>query len=322
MPPQGQSPLAGVAYRGETSLLRFAPLPADELIDGLVDRFEASSREDRARLRSALTKSDFYKLLAYARRAVVRGLRSGDVRVASRGLVAVAVADYDRVDRRDLAWQAGLLSYAIGRISGDVAGPFQAAAALIEGEGETAALLARMAGEPVASLRQWGFREIRTLDGIGLIEDMGQPYQPAADLLAIAVTVTGAVHGDRWQLNDPVTGTNLPPVWLGAGNPDHVGPAIASITGCVTVRGALPGQEWRQHLLIFVAETGSSQAARTIAEAAGPGSGSSFAAVSAAAGPLCVVMIARSLVEGTPSIETQASLERFRPVLAGALSVR
>ena len=238
-------------------------------------------------------------------------------------MVALAVADYDRVDWRDLAWQAGLLSYAIGGISGDITGIFQEAAAL--GEGEPAALLTRMAREPAASLSQLGFREIRTADGIGLIEDGGEPYQPASDLLTLAAAVAGAMHGDRWALSDPVTGTALPPVWLGAWDPEHVEPALRSITGCVTLRGTLATRKspgiGAQHMLIFLTKTGNSQAARTIAQAAGPGNGTWFSAVSAAVGTLCAVLIARSVVQGTPSVETKASLERFRPVLTEALGI-
>lgn len=321
--PHGPSRLAGVAYRGELSLLRFTAVPADEFIDGFVDRFAASTREDRARQRSALTMDDFYTLLTYARRAVVRALRSRDDRVARRGLVALAVVDYGRIDWRDLAWQAGLLSYAIGTISGDVSGPFQTAAAL--GEGETAALLTGMASEPAASLSQWGFREIRTAAGIGLIEDEGKPYQPTSDLLAVAAAVAGAIRGDRWQLSDPVTGAELPAVWLGAGDLEHVEPAMRSVTGCMTLRGSMVTQEspaaGSQRMLIFLAETGNAHAARIIARAAGPGGRSWFAAVSAAVGTLCAVMIARSVVQGVPSVETQATLERFRRVLADALAI-
>jgi len=150
---RGPSPLAGVAYQRNLSLLRFTAAPADEIIDGFVDRFAASGQEDRARQRSALTTDDFYTLLTYARRAVVRALRSRDDGVARRGLVALAAVDSSRVDWRDLAWQAGLLSYAIGTISGNVSGLFRSAGSL--GEGETATLLTRMAREPAASLSQW-----------------------------------------------------------------------------------------------------------------------------------------------------------------------
>ena len=92
--PHGPSPLAGVAYEpaaGELSLLHFARTPKDELIDGFVDRFAASSGEVRAQQRSSLTMGDFYTVLNYARRAVVRALRSDDGEVARRGVVALAV---------------------------------------------------------------------------------------------------------------------------------------------------------------------------------------------------------------------------------------
>lgn len=47
----------------------------------------------------------------------------------------------------------------------------------------------------------------------------------------------------------------------------------------------------------------------------------SSAAVGVAAGTLYAVLIARSFVQGTPGVETTASLERFRPVLADAPAV-
>jgi hypothetical protein len=91
------------------------------------------------------------------------------------------------------------------------------------------------------------------------------------------------------------------------------------------LRGTLVTQEspaaGSQHMLIFLAETDNSDAARIIAQAARPASGSWLAAVSAAAGTLCAVMIARSAVQGITSVETQASLERFRQVLADALAI-
>jgi hypothetical protein len=74
-------------------------------------------------------------------------------------------------------------------------------------------------------------------------------------------------------------------------------------------------------MLVFLAETEVSGAAGVIAAAAGPGTGSSFAALGVAAGTRCAVLIARSVVQGTPSVETLSSLERFRRVLADALTI-
>jgi hypothetical protein len=324
--PHGPSPLAGVAYQpraGELSLLHFADTPKDALIDEFVDRFAASSGEDRAQQRSSLTMDDFYTVLNYARRAVVRALRSNDGEVARRGVVALAVIDQNRIDWRDLAWQAGLLSYAIHRISGNVTEAFETAASLADGE--TATFLSSLAHRPVDSLGEWRFTEIQTAAGIGLIEDEGEPYRPRSDLVGLAETIRACMEGGTWQLSEPAIGSDLPTVWLSAGTPADLEPAVQSIMGCVTLRGTLASQKSpgarAQHMLVFLAETEDPHAARVIAAAAGPGTGSSFAALGVAARTLCAVVIARSFVQGTASFETQASLERFRPVLVDALAI-
>ena len=73
-------------------------------------------------------------------------------------------------------------------------------------------------------------------------------------------------------------------------------------------------------MLIFVAETATPEAAQLLVAAAGPGSGSSFAALGVAVGRLCAVLVSRSFVHGTPSFETQASLQRFRSALLAGLA--
>lgn len=320
--PRGPSPLAGVAYEPNLSLLHFTQVPADEVLDEFVARFAASGEEDRARLRADLPQGDLYTVLSYAQRSAVRALRSGDGEVARRGVAALAAVDIDRVDWRDLAWKAGLLSYALGKITGDAAGAFQAAASLAEGS--TAAFLTRQAGQPQASLSDWGFREIRTSDGVGLIEQEGAPYRPVSDLARLAEAVKAGMDDSSWQLSGPVIGSDLPAVWLRAGKPRKVANALGSLTGCARLRGTFadrnrPGAG-AQHMAIFLAETVKPAAAGIIAKSAGPGPDGSFTAVSAAAGTLCAVLIARSWIKGTPAIETQASLERFRPVLVDALA--
>ena len=95
--------------------------------------------------------------------------------------------------------------------------------------------------------------------------------------------------------------------------------------GCVTLRGTLASEKSpdarAQHILVFLAETEDFHAASIIAAAAGPGTGSSFAALGVAARTVCAVVIARSFVQGTSSFETHASLERFRPILVDALTI-
>jgi hypothetical protein len=324
--PRPRSPLAGVAYDPagrELSLLHFASTATDEIIDEFVDRFAAASGGERALQRSSLTMGDFYTVLSYARRAAVRALRSNDAEVARRGVAALSVVDENRIDWRDLAWQAGILSYALHRISSSATDAFETAASLADGD--TAALLSGFSNQPVESLGSWGFREIQLSDGIGLIEDEGEPYRPRSDLVALAEAVAVGLAGDIWQLSEPATGSDLPAIWLSGRPPEDLEPAIRSVTGCVTLRGSLRDPQVAgaraQYMLVFLAETEDSGAAGVIAAAAGPGTGSSFAALGVAAGTRCAVLIARSVVEGTPSVETLSSLERFRRVLADTLTI-
>jgi hypothetical protein len=322
-----RSPLAGIGYdpvRGELSLLHFTAAPQDNVIDDFVDSFAAAGPDERAQLRSRLTMDDFYTVLAYARRAAVRALRSGDDQVARRAVVALSVVDLDRIDWRDLARPVGILQYATGRIGADPADAFEQATALAAGG--TATFLGSVARRQVASLSGWGYREIQTREGVGLIEDDGTPYQPQSDLVGLARSVVAALDDGSWRLGEPAVGSDLPAVWLRGGLPEDLEPAIQSIAACVKLHGrltdqALPGAP-AQYMLVFLAETSDPHAARLIADAAGPGSGSSFAALGIAAGSLCAVVIARSVVQGTPSVETRASLERFRQPLAAALTAQ
>jgi hypothetical protein len=96
-----------------------------------------------------------------------------------------------------------------------VADAFAAAASLASGE--TATFLSSVAGRPPASLRSWGFREIQTADGIGLIEDDGKRYRPKTNLIGLAEAVVADLAGDIWHLDEPVIGSRPPAVWLRAG---------------------------------------------------------------------------------------------------------
>ncbi|HET7015450.1 MAG TPA: hypothetical protein VFI65_16150 [Streptosporangiaceae bacterium] len=328
--PREPNPLAGISYDlppEELGLLHFRLTRPDEQLDQFAERFASGTADQRARLRSILTIDDFYTLLFYARRAVVRALRSRDVQVAARAVSVLAAVDTDRVDGRDLIWQAGLLAYAVRQVGGEVIEVFEKAASLACDQ--TAEVLREVAGRPPGRLRQWGFREVQTADGIGLIEDDGSRFKARADLVAIAERIAAQIAASpagRWQLSEPVIGAQLQPVWLrAAGYPEpepELDQAFKEITGCVLVRGGVEAAGSAleaQHLLMYLAETKTVEAAEIIARAAGPGSGTWFAGFGVAAGPLCAVLIARSVIAEVAPVETQPSLERFRPVLAAAL---
>ncbi len=285
---------------------------------------------------------DLYTVLRYARRAAVRALRAGDEddqsggqrghgghggqQIAARAVNALAAIDTDRVDARDLIWQAGLLAYAVRRTGGDVVAVFEAAAA--RADSQTAGHLREIGGRPPGELREWGFREVKTAGGIGLAQDDGGRYQARDDLIDIAERIAAQIAADgTWQLSEPAVGAQPQPVWLRVDRypePDpELDQARAEITGCVLVRGGMESAGsvmQAQHLMMFVAQTRTARAAEIIARAAGPGSGTWFAGFGVAAGQLFAMLIARSVVTEVPPAETQQSLERFRPVLAESLA--
>jgi hypothetical protein len=326
---QEPSPLAGISYDlppAELGLLHFRPASADELIDEFADRYASGTDDQRAEYRSALTMDDLYTVLHYARRAVVRALRAADPQLAARAVNALAAVDTDRVDPRDLIWQAGLLAYAVRRVGGATIEIFEAAAA--RADRQTAGYLREVGQRPPGGLRQWGFKEVQTPDGIGLAQDDGGRYQARDDLLAIAERIAAQIAADgTWQLSEPAVGAQLQPVWLRADKypePDpELDQARTEITGCVLVRGGVESDGSAmeaQNLMMYLAKTSTARAAETIARAAGPGSGTWFAGFGVAAGQLFAMLIARSVIAEVPSAEIQQSLERFRPVLAQALA--
>ena len=327
--PKEPSPLAEITYNlppDELGLLHFRLTRPDTQLDQFAERFASATPDQRARLRHISTIDDFYTLLHYARRTVVRALRSQDVQVASRGLNALAVIDSERIDGRDLIWQAGLLAYAIRRLDGPVTELFEAAAALADGQ--TRQTIREVGERKPSRLLTWGFREVQTADGIGLSEDDGARYQARADLVALAERIAAQIAADgSWQLSEPVVGSRLQPVWLRAGRYPEPEPELDQarndITGCVLIRGGVESTGSvleAQHLLMFLAQTSTASAAEIIARAAGPGTGTWFAGFGVAAGQLCAVLIARSVIAEVPPVETQQSLERFRPALADTLA--
>ena len=232
--------------------------------------------------------------------------------VASRGLNALAVIDSERIDGRDLIWQAGLLAYAIRRLDGPVTELFEAAAALADGQ--TRQTIREVGERKPSRLLTWGFREVQTADGIGLSEDDGARYQARADLVALAERIAAQIAADgSWQLSEPVVGSRLQPVWLRAGlypEPEpELDQARNDITGCVLIRGGVESTGSvleAQHLLMFLAQTSTASAAEIIARAAGPGTGTWFAGFGVAAGHLCAVLIARSVIAEVPPVEDPA----------------
>lgn len=157
-----------------------------------------------------------------------------------------------------------------------------------------------------------------------MASDGGKTFAPTADLVSVALAIAGLFAGDAWRVRDVETGSELPAVWLRAGNEAAVESALRSIVACVNINGELAAtaspEAAKQQLTVWLAECSDARAACTIAWAAGPGPGGGFEALSVAAGALCAVMISRSVMVGVEPDERAGSLERFRPGLSAVLA--
>lgn len=322
----GPSPLAGTEYeasRGEGDLFRFVESSQDDKVLRFIEYWRRLDPGERAEVRSSLTMDDFYTLLTFARRRTLLALRANDPAIVVAGIEGISLIDAERIDWRDAVWASALLAYAGGRTGLNVSDAFIAGASAAEPG--AAEILDRFAHEPVDNLEDdWGYREVATPSGISLASDGGEPFAPTTDLVSIAFAIVALIEGGPWRVSDVETGAALPAVWLHRGDPKVVETALDSITGCVTINGAFsptattrPGT---QQLTVFLGEFSDSNDASTIAAATGPASRGGFAGLGIAVGPVCAVMVSRSVVEGIDSYEDEKSLERFRASLLAVLT--
>jgi hypothetical protein len=316
------SPLAGLRYASsELDLFHLVVVSqVDAAVRSLADGFRESPG-DRDDLRASLTMDDFYTVLTFTRRAAVVSLRAHSAADAHAGVVALVMVDSERVDWRDVSWAAAIAAYVVEKVDGKTTDIFSQAAGLATGR--TAEILHRFGTEPPSDLGAWGYREI-TADGVpGLVRSDGAQYEPTADLLSMADSLRATMSGDDWNLTEATVAVRLPKVWFRKTPASPLEASLARVRACISLRG-IPSPEMpnasAQMLLVFMGETLDATDAALIADAAGPSSPSSFSAFGVAVGNRFAVLIARSVVQGTPSFETAESVTRFRPALVSALA--
>lgn len=315
------SPLRGITYdpsRGELDLHRFVESPADELLHDFTAGYAPLPADRREAVRASLTLDDFYNLLTFAKRSALAALRSGDATQARAGLTALTAIDAERVDWRDVSVAAALLSYVMRDQRAELF--LEASARSDRTVGE---ILQGLAQEPVESLEDWGYRAVATAGGRVFFEDYGERYEPAIDLIELALRIAAVIEHDLYRVTSIGVGNDVPEVWLRSGDQPAVSRAVESLAGCVGIQADLrAGSHLNaedQQFRIFLAEAASQVDASVVAEASEVDSGADHQALGLATDNLCCLVIARSFVEGVPAFERPGALERFRPALAGLL---
>lgn len=300
----GPSPLRDTEYPDAAAVLwRWVDAPQDAPVWAFVRAY--TTVPDRERVRESLTIDDFYTLITFARRCALAALRNEDPGAVESAFDALSAIDLDRVDWRDVAVAASLVSYAARRVGFD---PDEVLTGAVKRSSpEVGEMLARAVTSDVDLSGDWGYREVRTAAGPVLLQSGAS--LPSDDLLMLALGVADLVEKDgTYEVTDAGVADELPAVWLG--NAPSAVEARRSVRACVKVHAEPVGVRFRDFLLVFVAEAAEEHHAEVIAAAAHQ-HGDGTPQFGVAVGKRCAVVVASSAVVGQPSIEDRESLLRF-----------
>lgn len=321
----GRSPIPEATYdlwRGELRLTDPRRLPLDSQIAPVCRSFAQLDAGSRSVMRRSISMDEFYTLLTFSRRAAVFAMREGGSDLID-GLTALAMIEAERVDYRDILVALSLLHHAGVRAGKDPEGLFRDAAALAEPA--VSNLIDGFAARRPADrdLRDaWGFDEVETEGGVGLIGWGFRRYQPTQDLKRIALELAALLDADRYQPDDPEVATELPTVWFRGVSEPSLDETLRAIRAGATVRGRLrpevDSSYTSQQLNIFLAELPDHRLAGKLLEVSRqPSEG--FWRLGVAEGRLFSLTVARSFVQGVQAYETRGSLGRFGPGIARIL---
>lgn len=316
--PHEESPLGNTQYdkwRGELRLSDLRPVPLDGRIAQMCGAFAAAEAGERDRTRASLNLQDLYTLLTFSRRASVFALRRGQADL-SDGLVAVSMVDPDRVDTRDIAWALGLLQHAATRWASEqhATALFERAASLADPR--VAKLIRSQGAERVQpnNIRTWGYSDLNTADGPGLIRWGFRSYRPTHDLASVGLDIARLVDAQGYLSDDPELACDVPAVWLQPGS--RAGGAVPSVLAAVHVFAdrRLVGSDtsWSdQGLMVWIAEMRNATEASALTSRAVHPTGGGFVRHSLSVGRLFCLIVQSSAMYGVAPVETEDSIKRF-----------
>ena len=320
----GPSPLLGKAYdveRGDYDLSRVVQLPLDVDIEGLTKRFQSLDLEEKRSLMQSLSLEDNYTLISFAKRMAVRCLNQSSPELCGLGLMSLAMIDEARVDPRDVSWAAGLLNYVIGRWPDRALILFQRASAAA-----TVGMQKLFETARQSTLEDWGYREIKTDSGVGLVESGWAPYAPTLDLANLAALVGDHVIADRYVATVKVA-TELPSVWFEPNKREKAEKTLQRALGVASLHGVLRrsvSERPNQMFVIWIAEMPASSDCAHLVSYVGPTADRNGRfAVAVTTGRLLALLVAGSFKQGTEPYESASTLsslaERVRVFLCDAL---
>lgn len=312
--PSTQSPMPSLRYdeeRGDFNLVSVSPLPIDEKLRTLASDFRQCKPARREKVRRSMSMEELYTLLQFAKRSAVMALNDSSPEPCENGLLALAMIDETRIDQRDAEWTAALLNYAISATTEGHSEILHSAIGIsTPGMGK---ILRRSRGS--ADLSEWGYAEVRTDSGLGLIESEWFPYAPSLKLGEIALSVADWLNEGRYVAR-PKIAVEVPDVWFGKDFRAAAQSILGSARGAVSVSGTLRRSYSRdfaaQMLVHWLVELPSRDASAQLVKFLGSGLHiSGRFAVGYSVGSLFGLLVAGSAVDGVEPYESLESLTNY-----------
>lgn len=323
----GPSPLPSESYdaeRGDFQLLRPRPVSLDGELSQCVQRLARESANTRALARNAISTSEFYTLLTFARRAATLALRDRDCGPLQDGLAAMGLIEAERVDARDILVALSFLQHTADRLGCDAPGMFENAAASCEPTvREIVSAFAARAPRDKHLRDAFGYAEVSTESGPGFVRWGFREYRPSYDLIDVMTGIGQVLQSDSYRPDEIEIATRFPTVWLRSASDRSDAPglegvrAVASIFG--RLRPSVHAEAHSQQLTVFLLEMARAEQAREVRQRVEAVENPSFALLAVQAARLTCVVVARSFVAGVASFETPDSLRRFAPDLGDVL---
>lgn len=316
----GESPMQDQKYdfwRGELNLINPVQNHLDTMIGELCKRFASSDAQARASIRASIRLEELYTLLTFSRRAAVVAIRQQSVDWVNNGLTAISIIEYERADFRDILLALSLLYNSATRIGENADQLLRYVATLSEPEMAKLIIEFMERTEKGKDLRSsWGYEEVETKDGVGLIGWDFKSYNPTYDLKKIAIETGDLIATDKYQPQSISVASELPPYWL-VSYRDYTSaekvPLIFRAGASIWAR--LRPNEHPKHdsqmLMVYFEEGADENTARALLEMSKKKGPPDYCMKGFVKGRLFCLLVAKSEEMGVKSFETPKSVERF-----------
>ena len=307
----GRSPMPKQQYdeeSGDFNLENVTRLAIDDALHAFTNAFRQLESDQREDVRRSISLDEFYTLIHFAKRSAVLALREGSAQPCESGLAALALIDETRIDQRDAAWAAGLLGYAATVVAESRQGLFESAIAIARpGIGDILRGASRS-----ADLSDWGYAELRSDNGLGLIESDWAPYEPTLPLDTIALTIADWLNGQRYVAH-PKIAVEVPVIWFAEKSRKAAQARLDNSNGAVSISGKLRksyfGDAGSQMFVHWVVELSSKGEAEELVSHVGSGSQlSGRFSIGYSVGNLFGLLVAGSIIDEVRPYESRKSL--------------